>query len=83
VEQDDFDIVADFIVQKDPALGRELVYVVDQWDSLRRWYEKKTEQGETVEEIESARGWDEEMAERMERIRPLRDALEQRAFGMI
>ncbi len=80
MEHDDFAIIAEFIVQKDKTLGRELVYVIDEWDALRDQYDEQTEQGETPEESESLESWERGKAERMERLRPLRDALRERAF---
>jgi hypothetical protein len=80
MEHDDFAIIAEFIVQKDKALGRELVYVIDEWDALRDQYDEQTEQGKTTEENENLDSWERGRAERLERLRPLRDALRERAF---
>jgi hypothetical protein len=46
IEGDDYAIIADFIVQKDKVLGREIVYVIDEWDALRRRDEGQAEPGE-------------------------------------
>jgi hypothetical protein len=80
MEHDDFAIIAEFIVQKDKALGRELVYVIDEWEALRNQYDEQTEQGKTTEETENLESWERGRAERLERLRPLRDALRERAF---
>ena len=75
IERDDFAIIADFIRQKDKVLGREIVYVIDEWDALRRRDEGQAEPGETPKEVESMRCWERAKTARMERLRPLRDAL--------
>jgi len=67
-------------VQKDKALGRELVYVIDEWDAPRDQYDEQTQQGKTTEESENLESWERGRAERLQRLRPLRDALRERAF---